>query len=357
MVGDLLAGGDLSADHRTNELVGGEVGRARGTDLLAVSKHRHPVRKVEDLRQPMADEDDGRALVPEPADRRENALDLVVGQRGGRLIEDEDPGAAHYASGDLDELLFGQRQLPCRLVEIDVAEADRVELLANLRGVAAPKKELADAIVSHEHVVEDCQVGNYRQLLVDDRDQPRIGAMAGRESGAVHEDLALRGRDQPAEDFHEGALSGAVFAAEPMHLAGRQLEVHLFEGDNAAVGLAKAFDVENSPRCLGSGIRSGGSGHGFLLLACLGSRVRLWEPPNHPSDLYSFHRTRKTAASEKHFLAHRKNWHSSCVAQITGVLTAWGLRDADVADAKLRGAGLVPPRDDRADQPRWVLAA
>ena len=198
----------------------------------------------------MTDEDDGRALVPEPADRREDPLDLVVGERGGRLVEDEDPGSAHHPAGDLDELLLGQRQLPCRLVELDVAEADRVELLANLRGVAGPEKELADAIVSHEHVVEDRQVGNDRQLLMDDRDQPRIGAMPGRQSRAVHEDLALSRRNEPAEDLHERALAGAVLAAEPVHLAGRQLEVHLLEGDDAAIGLAQSFDVEDPPRRL-----------------------------------------------------------------------------------------------------------
>ena len=58
----------------------------------------------------MTDEDDGRPF-PEPADRGEDALDLVVGERGGRLVEDEDPGAAHHPAGDLDELLLGQRQL------------------------------------------------------------------------------------------------------------------------------------------------------------------------------------------------------------------------------------------------------
>ena len=233
----------------------------------------------------MADEDDGRALVPEPADRREDPLDLVVGERGGRLIEDEDPGAAHYAAGDLDELLFGKRQLPCRLVEVDVVEADRVELLANLRGVAGPKKELADAIVSHEHVVEDRQVGNYRQLLVDDRDQPRIGAMARRQGGAVHEDLALRRRDEPTEDLHERALAGAVLAAEPVHLAGRQLEVHLLEGDDAAVGLAEAFDVENPARRLDSIIRSRGSDHGSSFVVAGGLGIDFMLPArNRPDD-------------------------------------------------------------------------
>ena len=57
----------------------------------AVAHDRDPVAEREDLLEPVADEDDGRAAVAQPAGDVEEPLDLRRGQRRGRLVHDDDP--------------------------------------------------------------------------------------------------------------------------------------------------------------------------------------------------------------------------------------------------------------------------
>ena len=79
-------------------------------DALPVSQHRHAVAELEDLVEPVRDEDDAPALRDEVARRPEHALDLRLAERRGRLVEDEQARVADEEAGDLDELPLADRE-------------------------------------------------------------------------------------------------------------------------------------------------------------------------------------------------------------------------------------------------------
>ena len=85
----------LAADHQAHDLVLGQLRRRAHRDEPAVAQDGHPVGEAQDLAQAVADVDDGHALVAQAADEREQALDLLVGQRRGGLVEGQD---AHRAT-------------------------------------------------------------------------------------------------------------------------------------------------------------------------------------------------------------------------------------------------------------------
>ena len=83
-----------------------ETGDAVGS-LWPLRKTVDPVGDLEDLAQAVRDVDDARALVGERADDALHARDLDVGERRGRLVEDEDARVAGEQPRDLDELALG----------------------------------------------------------------------------------------------------------------------------------------------------------------------------------------------------------------------------------------------------------
>ena len=90
----------------------------------AVAEDRDAVADLEDLAEPVGDVDDRPALAGELADDRLDLLDLDVGERRGRLVEDEDAGVARQEPRDLDQLALGDRKVARRHRRVDVLEPD-----------------------------------------------------------------------------------------------------------------------------------------------------------------------------------------------------------------------------------------
>ena len=81
---------DGPADHVADQVGGRELARRCRDHEAAVAEDRRLVAQLEDLVEAVADEQDRDAAVAQPADDREQALDLVERQRRRRLIEDQD---------------------------------------------------------------------------------------------------------------------------------------------------------------------------------------------------------------------------------------------------------------------------
>ena len=62
-----------------------------GRDEAAVAEHRDPVAEAEDLLHAVRDVDDAEPFGAEPPDHLERRFGLALGQRRGRLVEDDDP--------------------------------------------------------------------------------------------------------------------------------------------------------------------------------------------------------------------------------------------------------------------------
>ena len=79
--------------------------------VLPAAEHGDAVGDGHDLAQLVGDEDEGLPLVAEGTDDVEEVVDLQGREHGGRLIEDEQLGAAVEDLQDLDALLEAERNV------------------------------------------------------------------------------------------------------------------------------------------------------------------------------------------------------------------------------------------------------
>ena len=181
-------------------------------------------------------------------DDDEEVVDLLGGERRGRLIHDEHPRVGGERLGDLDHLLLGDRQVPDHHVRVDVdvqASEDRPRLPLHL-----PLGEHArfGALASEEDVFGDRQVLAHVQLLVDDRHAHLLRLFGGEVRGdLLAEELhraAVAGVDA-AQDLHERGLSRAVFPEQGHHLARAQVEGDVVQRLDAGEGLVDMFHLND----------------------------------------------------------------------------------------------------------------
>ncbi len=184
------------------------------------------------------DDDAGQALLPEFDDQVEQVPAVLVVQRRGRLVEDEQLHLLGQCLGDLDELLLADADVgdagPRALVQTDPVE----QLLRVGHGLVPADHATDRVLVAEEDVLGDGQHGHQRELLVDDAD---AAALAGPDvlevTGlTVEDDLALVAavRVDAAEHLHQRGLAGAVLAADRVDLAMAYREVDLAERRDVA---------------------------------------------------------------------------------------------------------------------------
>ncbi len=130
LVHDIL---ERVADHQLDQTGPVELGQRPLADRVAVAQDGGAVAELEDLAQPVRDEDHGHALLAQPADDPEERLDLVVGERARRLVEDENARVDRESARDLDHLLLVGPQAPHRQRRVEV-EAEAGERLAARAG-------------------------------------------------------------------------------------------------------------------------------------------------------------------------------------------------------------------------------
>ena len=166
---------ELAADHERDELAGVDLrGRLR-RDVLAVLQHRDAVADGEDLAQAVGDVDHPEPALAQPAQQVEQHLDLVLGQRGGRLVEHEQARVERERLDDLDDLLLRGREPAHERVG---PERDLADLLEQLGGAPLHRLDVDDAVARRlavdEDVLGDRAVGQEVELLEDDRDAGRL---------------------------------------------------------------------------------------------------------------------------------------------------------------------------------------
>ena len=104
--------------------------RRKDADELSVAQHRDAAGDLEHLREAMADEDDRDPLRAKRADDVEELFRLRLGERGSRLVHEDDASLAHQSAGDGHDLALRDREgaEPGVDVEVDtetLQDADR----------------------------------------------------------------------------------------------------------------------------------------------------------------------------------------------------------------------------------------
>ena len=163
---------EVPADHPADDpvLVDGVRGDGERLDGLAVADDRDLVGDLLDLVELVGDHDRGDPLALQALEQVEQVLGVVVveGRRG--LVEDEQLDLLGERLGDLDELLLADTEV-LDLGQRVLGQADPGEQLDGLAVGAVPADDPAGGgLVAEEDVLGDRQLGDQRQLLVDDDD-------------------------------------------------------------------------------------------------------------------------------------------------------------------------------------------
>jgi hypothetical protein len=99
------------------------------------------------------------AGVPQCADPVQQCRRLPLRQRGGRLVEDHQFGPGAEDPGDLHELSGRGRQGPDRLVQVEVGQADPVQVADCRPALRGPVDDAEPAWeATHGEVVQHAEV-------------------------------------------------------------------------------------------------------------------------------------------------------------------------------------------------------
>jgi hypothetical protein len=153
------------------------VRRRHRLDHPAGAHHRDAVGDRHDLAQLVGDQDDRAALVAQRPQHAEELVGLLRGQHAGRLVEDEDAGAAIERLQDLDALLQPDRQLADHGVGIDrqaVVAAERCQRLPGFRQAAGQQRP---ALGAQHDVLQHGEVVDQHEVLVDHADAGGDGVL------------------------------------------------------------------------------------------------------------------------------------------------------------------------------------
>ena len=111
----LVMAGDVSDEGPSIERLGGLIGHD-----AAVEHHDDTIGDLEDLLEPVRDVDDGDAFLTQTPDHGEQVLDLLVGQRRGRLVEHHHPRLLGEPASNDDHALLRDAQFTDDRLRIDV---------------------------------------------------------------------------------------------------------------------------------------------------------------------------------------------------------------------------------------------
>ena len=242
--------GHLAVDHQADDLVGGQLLGGLGGHPLAVAHDRHVVGDAQYLVHLVGDVDDADALGRQPVHDAEQVLDLVLGQRGGRLVQHQYLRVVGDRLGDLDHLALGDGQRADDGLRVHV---DLQILEDGLRlGVHLPGVHHADGVQGEApqvHVLHDGAAQHLVQLLVHHGHAvvQRVAGARERDGLALHRNGAAVAGIDAEQALHQRGLTRAVFAHQRVHRARPQLQPRVVQRLDAGKLL---FDVQHLQQVL-----------------------------------------------------------------------------------------------------------
>ena len=238
-----------AAQHQFGQILGGHAADIFGAaGISAVAEHGDGIADFEDFVVEVRNEDEGDALAFQPAHEIEKLGAIVDGQRGRRLIENDDLAAGEH-----------------RPENVDLAAGDGIEqaragfgrdtgALEHALGVCAqlaPVDETEAALrTDAEHQVFGLtQVIDDHRLLGHQEDPGLLHRLNidMMQRLLVEIDRPGRGLALAGHDADERALACSVLAQQAVDGAGANRQVDIAQRDDAAIVLAKIFDAQDRP--------------------------------------------------------------------------------------------------------------
>ena len=130
------------------------ISASAGADQLAVAQHRDGIADLKYLAEAVGDVDDRLALRLQRTQRGENAFDLDVGQRRGRLVEDQHARIAREHARDLDQLTLADAELRHRRLQSETAQTHLFQRLPRPLTQSAAAMKQRHLAVAEPDIVE-----------------------------------------------------------------------------------------------------------------------------------------------------------------------------------------------------------
>src|SRR5918998_6779561 len=244
---------DLAADHQAHQLVLVQFLDRQGVHDASVAHDRYPVGDAEDLVQLVRDVQDRYALRGEVPYDPEEVLDLLLRERGRRLVHDDHLRVYGERLGDLYPLHLGDRQAGDEPVGVG-AQAHTLQQTPGLLGLGPPVDEPEAArLAAHVEVLCYREVGGQGELLVDHRHPQGLRVARAVELDGLAGDLDLT----PArpldlrEELHQGGLAGPVLPGHDVDLARHDVKVHAVHREDPWELLGDAAEPDYRLSCIG----------------------------------------------------------------------------------------------------------
>ncbi len=198
---------------------GVDVADVARSDKPAVAEHRHAVDEAEQFVQPVAHIEDARSRGAQPPQHLEEMQRVGSGQRGGRLVKDDDAGVSRQRPHDAEDGFACGAQRTDGRARVRRIDRHRGVDLFGLPPDLAPRDEAARAGKSRHQrdVLADAQFVDQAKVLMDKRN--RHGFRMRMNRTPAHEDLARVGLIEAGENFDQRRLAGAVLADEGVDFA------------------------------------------------------------------------------------------------------------------------------------------
>ena len=237
-----------AADHQLGKFLDGGFRRLAGRDHGALAHDRDGVGDRHDLAQLVRDQHDRLALVLELLEDAEEMVGLGGRQHAGRLVEDQDFGAAIERLEDFDALLQADRQFLDDGVGIDLQAVFALQPLQLGARVGDAPLEQRLVLGAEDDVLDDGEILDQHEMLVDHADAERDGVVRrlDRDRLAADFDLAAVGLVEAVEDRHQRRLSGAVLSDDAADGAALDDEIDVAIGPDSAETLVDSDELDSS---------------------------------------------------------------------------------------------------------------
>ena len=230
----------LAADHHRYQIVAGNVFHRHGAHMATIAQHGYVVGQVEDFVQAVGDVNNGHSLLAQALDRLEHDLLFLLGQRGRRLVHNQQAAVAVDGLADFHHLFLRHRQVADHGVDVQ-RQAQLAEHFGSALAHGLPVH--ADALVNQvaqEHVFRHREGLGKFNLLVHHaharglRFARRLEVL-GR---ALKEHFAAFGLVNASQHLDQRRFARAVLAHQRMHRAALNGERNIVQRLDARETLA-----------------------------------------------------------------------------------------------------------------------
>ena len=156
-------------DHCRDDLAGREIAHGARLDDASIAHYGDAVRDARQLLHPMGDVDDADPSCSQPRNNGEQSFDLAIGERGRRLVHNDDPRMPGQDFGDLNELLLPDGKLGHRNLE-GHSQANSSKTRVARRSSARVDQTRARRLGAERDVCDRGQLRNQGELLIDHAD-------------------------------------------------------------------------------------------------------------------------------------------------------------------------------------------